>query len=125
LEYTDLQKFAQTKKSPGYSYENFSWWRAPVEEKKTQQKVATRPHSWNNLGLKGIIPGPTRTYLIVDADDLFSGIPGAKNDYPDPYDNHGAAGANGAFVDGHVEWIRQRDYLIVRELAVDEDKVAP
>jgi prepilin-type N-terminal cleavage/methylation domain-containing protein len=122
LEYLDLGDFAQTKNSPGYSYENFSWWAIPTQVKKTQQLVLTRPHSWNNLGLKGIIPGPTGTYLMVDGDD---NAVTPKKDYPDPFDNHGAAGGNGIFVDGHAEWISDKRYLMVRELSVDGYATAP
>ena len=125
VNYVDLFKFAKDKKAPGYSYENFSWWRYPEEVKKTENRVAVRPHSWNNLGLKGMIPGPSGTFLIVDGDDKFNPDPRAINDYPDVTDNHGAEGANGMFTDGHAQWIRVRNYLMVRELSTDEYYTTP
>ena len=43
-EWRDLQEFALNRtQRPGHSYEQFTWWRDPME-KKTQTKVATRPH---------------------------------------------------------------------------------
>jgi prepilin-type N-terminal cleavage/methylation domain-containing protein/prepilin-type processing-associated H-X9-DG protein len=125
LEYIDLQDFALDKKKPGYSYENFSWWRLPTEEKKTENKVQTRAHTWPNLNLKGQVPGPSGTYLIVDGDNKFNTDSRAINDFPDITDNHGADGANGMFCDGHAQWIKAKDYLIVRELSTDENWSAP
>jgi prepilin-type N-terminal cleavage/methylation domain-containing protein len=132
----DLQTFALDKNSPGYSYENFSWWAGwgntpsagppgSVEAKKTETLVGTRAHYANNLGLQGQIPGPTKTYLIVDGDNYFDPTPGAKYDYPDPTDHHGADGWNGAFCDGHTAWIRRADFLVVRELSGDTHRTVP
>jgi prepilin-type N-terminal cleavage/methylation domain-containing protein len=42
---------------------------------------------------------PTEVILLVDADDV--GI----NNFPDVQNNHGRAGWNWGFVDGHGEWI--------------------
>jgi prepilin-type N-terminal cleavage/methylation domain-containing protein/prepilin-type processing-associated H-X9-DG protein len=125
LEYEDLQAFARTKSSPGYSYENFSWWRYPTQVKKTQARVQSRPHTWNNLGLQGMVPGPTGTYLLIDGDSAASPLPGARNNYPDLHDNHGATGGNAVFCDGHAEWIPEKKYLVVRELSTDEYLTAP
>jgi prepilin-type N-terminal cleavage/methylation domain-containing protein len=132
----DLQTFALNKNSVGYSYENFSWWAGwlntpsagppnSVETKKTESLVLTRAHYGSNLGLKGQIPGPTKTYLIVDGDNYFDTTPGAKYDYPDPTDHHGADGWNAAFCDGHTAWIRTRDFLVARELSCDTHRTAP
>ncbi|HVM50293.1 MAG TPA: DUF1559 domain-containing protein [Candidatus Acidoferrum sp.] len=132
----DLQTFALNNHTNGYSYENFSWWAGwantpsagppnSVETKKTESLVASRAHYGSNLGLQGTIPGPTRTYLIVDGDNYFDDTPGAKYDYPDPTDHHGADGWNAAFCDGHAAWIRTRDFLVARELSCDTHRTAP
>lgn len=61
--------------------------------------------------------GPSDIWLIYDADDVGTlpagGVdPTRKNDnYPDPGDNHGIAGGNVVFADGHAEWISQKNYL--------------
>jgi len=141
-ELRDLQKFAKTKKSPGYSYENFSWWRnnppgtqpeqyppaggTQPEVRKTQNKVQSRAHRNYALNLAGQVPGPSKTWIILDGDDISSAPPGI-NDYPDPYDNHGKTGANALFCDGHVEWVQEigKKYLILRELSQDEGKGNP
>jgi prepilin-type N-terminal cleavage/methylation domain-containing protein/prepilin-type processing-associated H-X9-DG protein len=137
-ELTDLQTFALTKESTGYSYENFSWWRkqstGPAEQtdgtsgnqlRKTESRVATRAHvnSVDSLGLKGTIPGPSRTWLTLDGDNLTSSDPVTRpNNYPDPSDNHGIDGANANFCDGHAEWVTEKGkyYLNLRELSQDE-----
>jgi prepilin-type N-terminal cleavage/methylation domain-containing protein len=132
----DLQTFALNKDSTGYSYENFSWWAGwanspsagppgSIETKKTESLVSARAHYGSNLGLQGQIPGPTKTYLIVDGDNYFDTTPGAKYDYPDPTDHHGADGWNAAFCDGHTAWIRTRDFLAARELSCDTHRTAP
>ena len=132
----DLENFAENSHTNGYSYENFSWWAGwantpsagppgSIETKKTESLVASRAHYGSNLGLQGQVPGPTRTYLIVDGDNYFDTTPGAKYDYPDPTDHHGADGWNAAFCDGHTAWIRTRDFLVARELSCDTHRTAP
>lgn len=137
MEYVDLQSFAANKESYGYSYENFSWWRrdpptGTTQTRKTEQAVASRAHRNFAVGMQGIIPGPTRTWLMIDGDNLFysranlSG--GAANNFPDPLDNHGKDGHTANFADGHVEFVkstgrnlgRGNRYIIARELSQDE-----
>jgi len=43
--------------------------------------------------------------MIMDADDKNAGYPGSINNWPDEGDNHGAAGCNVGFMDGHVEFL--------------------
>ena len=127
VEIKDLQDFAfNRQRNPGHSYEQFSWWREPHEEK-TEQRVQTRQHRNVALGLRGVIPGPTQTWLMVDADSFFNTLPGSINDYPDPGDNHGAGGHNALFADGHAEWVSVKGnrYLVLRELSQDEGKNTP
>jgi len=133
----DLSVLAVDKNSVGYSYENFSWWRNDLatgagaeqtdgtsgkQRRKTETRVASRPHYSNEgLGLKDQIPGPSRTWLSLDADNK-SNPQNLINNYPDKGDNHGADGANANFCDGHAEWVREKGkyYLILRELSQDE-----
>jgi prepilin-type N-terminal cleavage/methylation domain-containing protein/prepilin-type processing-associated H-X9-DG protein len=65
--------------------------------------------------------GPADIWIIYDADDRFASDPNRLNDnYPDRGDNHGTAGANVVFCDGHAQWIKQRDYLRSFILGTDE-----
>ena len=70
--------------------------------------------------------GPSDILIIYDADDvghLANGSvdPSRKNDnYPDPGDNHGAAGVNFVFCDGHAQWIPQKNYMRDFILGTDE-----
>ncbi len=139
----DLEKFAPDTKSAGYSYENFSWWRgltasvdgqaeqtdgtSGVQQRKTEQRVNTRPHrkATDGLGLQGTIPGPSRTWLTVDGDDITISLADPvqfPNNYPSINDNHGVDGANANFCDGHAQWVREKgkEYLTFRELSTDE-----
>jgi prepilin-type processing-associated H-X9-DG protein len=64
---------------------------------------------------------------MVDADDSRLSPPAPKNynDYPDEIDNHGAAGGNGNFCDGHAEWIQQRKWVYTYEMSCDQNRTAP
>ncbi len=128
---TDSVDFRSRPKNEGHSYEQFGFWKTPnsIENgasvfgtRKTESRVSTRAHSDFAFGLHGTVPGPSRTWLLVDGDD---GRPGEKNDYPDPGDNHGATGANANFCDGHAEWIPQKKYVQIYEMSADEDRTMP
>ena len=137
---TDLEVLAPDRNSPGYSYENFSWWRrlssgrpeqtdgsSGIQQRKTETRVSNRAHtkSVDGLGLQGTIPGPSRTWLTLDADNLTFALANPTlypNDYPSINDNHGAEGANANFCDGHAEWVKEKGkyYHTLRELSQDE-----
>ena len=145
MELVDLQGLAATKETYGYSYENFSWWRrvndlpheatGPTtlggvsrnQARKTETRTLSRVHQSNEGRFpRGTAPGPSRTWLSLDADNL-NNPANKKNDYPDAGDNHGADGANANFADGHAEWVRERGnyYLVLREASQDEGNGFP
>ena len=65
--------------------------------------------------------GSSDMWIIYDADDQVVGDPTRKNDnYPDPGDNHGSAGANVVFCDGHAQWVSQKNYMRAFILGTDE-----
>jgi prepilin-type N-terminal cleavage/methylation domain-containing protein/prepilin-type processing-associated H-X9-DG protein len=65
--------------------------------------------------------GPSDIWIIYDADDKFSSDPDRQNDnYPDRGDNHGTAGANVVYCDGHAQWLPQKFYLRNFILGTDE-----
>jgi len=138
-EVVDLNGFAESKYAkPGHSYENFTWWQTPDEfpqpdpnerrgTRKTESRIQTYVHRNSALGLRGVVAGPSQTFLQMDANPAASGYPGAIDDYPDPGDNHGAQGANVNFADGHAEWVsvKANRFLILRELTQDIGKGSP
>lgn len=120
---TDLLDNAHDQRSPGTSYECFGTFSmavqgVPVTHKKTERTVAAfelyvEPRY---TGLPtGTKPGPARIFLVFDGDD--DSGPNDTNNWPDPMDNHGAAGANFAFVDGHAEWVSRKRYDFVRNIS--------
>ncbi|HWD19704.1 MAG TPA: type II secretion system protein [Verrucomicrobiae bacterium] len=59
--------------------------------------------------------------LMYDGDA--GGIPGVavcNDNYPDPVDNHGKAGGNFVYCDGHAQWVRQADYPRTFAFGTDE-----
>ena len=102
----------------GHSYESFAFMGPAHEVLKTQNSVNSYAHRFNAFELRGVAPGPSRIWLMVDADDYVAGGPVNFNDYPDSINNHGADGANANFCDGHAEWISRRKYIeVVRNVA--------
>jgi prepilin-type N-terminal cleavage/methylation domain-containing protein len=136
----DLSVLAADKNSFGYSYENFSWWRklasgaaeqtdgtSGIQQRKTESRTQSRAHTkaTDNLGLQGIVPGPSRTWLTLDGDNLTFAQTNPTlypNDYPSVNDNHGVDGANANFCDGHAEWVKEKAkyYHTLREFSQDE-----
>ena len=90
-------------------------------KKKTQNLVLTY-RIQSATGYVGTIPGPTRIWLLYDADD---GKPTGSNNYPDPPDNHGTEGANVLFCDGHGAWVPRKSYIPSWNLSEDENRKAP
>jgi prepilin-type N-terminal cleavage/methylation domain-containing protein/prepilin-type processing-associated H-X9-DG protein len=93
--------------------------------KKSQSSVQTHAHRFNAFGMRGEVAGPSRVWLILDADEKYSDSPDVFQNYPDKTDNHGAAGANVQFCDGHAEWVPRQKYLYSFEMSQDENRTAP
>ena len=65
--------------------------------------------------------GTSDIFIIYDADDRRANDPARLNDnYPDKGDNHGNAGGNMVFCDGHAQWVAQKNYLRTFILGADE-----
>jgi prepilin-type N-terminal cleavage/methylation domain-containing protein/prepilin-type processing-associated H-X9-DG protein len=126
-QYLDLADFARSGKTAtnGHSYEVFAYMGPQHEILKTQSSVNSYAHRYNAFGLRGVSPGPTKIWLMVDGDDKYPSIPSSINDYPDPSNNHGADGANAAFCDGHAEWIPRKKYIEAYEASQDENRTEP
>jgi prepilin-type N-terminal cleavage/methylation domain-containing protein len=67
--------------------------------------------------LAGTKPGPSRLWLMFDSDD------GGSNLKWETADNHGAAGGNVVYCDGHSGWLptKKRDY----EYSITRDTASP
>ena len=86
--------------------------------KKSAQNTSGYVHKNSVFGLRGQVIGPTQIWLIFDGDRQG---PGAVNNYPDRNDDHGAAGGNIVFCDGHVQWVKGgKNYVVSYETAQDE-----
>ncbi len=100
---------------PGHSYEVSGFLNAKY--RKTQGLVAAYIYH-NNLAynvkgvtqtfrLSGTTGTPCKIWLMHDGDDAITwGGRTSNNDYPDSVDNHGGAGGNIVFCDGHAEWVK-------------------
>ena len=123
---------------PGVSYEIFGWYTpntlfpdgVSINAQGTVQTINTwlelRPGDWgynvaNDTTTTTSVPkrlghlhGMTNTILILDGDqDPSTGTPGKNlNNWPDPHNNHGTAGSNIGFADGHVAFVpRSKNYI--------------
>jgi len=110
----------------GHSYEVAGWINARQSSgvggamiRKTQTAVASYTYRLNNAAggfpeynFNGQSGGPADIWIIYDADDRLASDPSRQNeDYPDVGDNHGTAGGNVVFCDGHAEWVPRKLYL--------------
>jgi len=126
----DLTQFALSKKSPRSSYEVFGYWGYSSQPTKSARKTAANVLTWRyqytpqypyGKAYKGTIAGPSRAWLFLDGD---GGYDGTRNNIPDPIDNHGSAGGNISFCDGHVEFVSGRPdskYILSLYLGCDTD----
>ena len=115
---TDLANNAQSRNLYGSSYECFGAFNRIVgttpfgkkAEKSVNAFFVNVDPKYTGLG-SGTKPGPTRIFLLHDADDVDGRTQeGRIENFPDPTDNHGRDGANFTFCDGHAAWVKRRDY---------------
>jgi prepilin-type N-terminal cleavage/methylation domain-containing protein/prepilin-type processing-associated H-X9-DG protein len=129
----DLMNLAGGKNSVfGLSYQPTGWmaWRTPAYTdvevngeivrvplvRKTNTTVSNYRHYWDAFNLKGTVTGPARIWLFSDYN-----MSGAIH-YPDAEDNHGDAGSNVGFADGHVEWVTRANYIFSYEMSQDDNR---
>ncbi len=104
----------------GHSYEV----RGTIQDVKKTQKLVLAYTLEKTPGWEGVKPGPSRIWLLHDADDT-SAAPGSVNDYPDAGDNHGATGTNVAFCDGHAAWVKRQEYILAWNISQDTSRSSP
>jgi prepilin-type N-terminal cleavage/methylation domain-containing protein/prepilin-type processing-associated H-X9-DG protein len=102
----------------GISYEIFGAMSNSTGKKKSEKAIAgyVLTTSFANRGMK---PGAPRVWLFADADDA---PPGTYNNYPDKTDNHGDAGLNIMYCDGHASWLPTKRYLEEFNVSFDENR---
>lgn len=121
----DLRDVAPSKWANGYSYEIYGHMRVigpetsgSIPKTITSVQNYERLNSVPKFGLsRGQRIGPSDIWIFVDADEGPTRGPRGEvldppgvNDSPDKWDNHGAAGVNAVFCDGHAEWVQGRQF---------------
>jgi prepilin-type N-terminal cleavage/methylation domain-containing protein/prepilin-type processing-associated H-X9-DG protein len=92
--------------------------------RKSDSNVQSYVHKNVAFGLKDQVMRPHDIGIIMDGDRV--GGPNSINNYPDPTDNHGAAGGNALFCDGHTEFVKGgMNYVLYYEKSEDENRSSP
>lgn len=130
----DLTGYAGTTTNAGASYELFGFMNTTADTpnhtelvvrgrslrvkgvKKTLSTTDSYRHIYDTFALKGVVPGPSQIWLVLDGDDT------GANNFPDESNNHGADGGNVSFCDGHAEWIGKKQYIFRYEFSQDENR---
>jgi len=120
----DLKRTGVDKLSEGTSYEVYGYFRgtdfagdyAKGNVRKTQKTVLSYRHTRPARGLRGEVTGPARVWIILDCVKR-PNAGGAR--WSDEQSNHGAAGGNVVYCDGHVEFVTLREYGFKFELSED------
>jgi prepilin-type N-terminal cleavage/methylation domain-containing protein/prepilin-type processing-associated H-X9-DG protein len=121
----DLGFVAQSNERNGISYECFGNFPSRSNAKKTEKSVASFTLKAYTKRI-GETPGPTKIFLLVDADDTGALKPNnPNNQYPDPGDNHGTSGYNVTFCDGHSEFVTRNRWLDVLNTMTDGNQQPP
>ena len=117
---TDLIMIAPARGANGHSYELFGIFRNDAGPKKTEGNIEEMVIQ-NYPPKIGRRPSTSDVFLMADNDPGT----GAKSNYPNPEDNHGDAGANMNFCDGHAEFVVRGKWFEVWNFSQDLNRQAP
>lgn len=122
----DLWNNGDGPQSYGTSYECFGTF-TDHNDNVTRNKSDKSVNSFtckNYAPWAGVKPGPTRIFLITDADDPTTIVdPNDKNNWPDSkFDNHQDKGQNFTFCDGHSEWVVRKRFMDVWNICNDSTR---
>jgi prepilin-type N-terminal cleavage/methylation domain-containing protein/prepilin-type processing-associated H-X9-DG protein len=93
----------------GHSYEQFScWYDQPTFTRKSQKSVV----SWRNSN-EPDAGGPSGIDLIIDEMETHPNQGWTYENCPNPYNNHGKAGGNVVFCDGHAAWVPYKRWRVM------------
>jgi len=81
--------------------------------RRTLSNIAAYRRTSPAFGMKGRIVGPSEHWIFLDNNRT------GRSFYPDEFDNHGREGGNVGFADGHVDWVKQSEYVFRQELSLD------
>ncbi|MFO1514091.1 MAG: prepilin-type N-terminal cleavage/methylation domain-containing protein [Verrucomicrobiota bacterium] len=76
----------------------------------------------NNVANRGMRPGPTHIQSIHDQDDQLPLVTGSINNTPDRTDNHGIAGENVIYCDGHATWVPSKKFIEEYNISNDDNR---
>jgi len=122
----DFAHLAQYEKYKGYgtSYEYSAWYKAEGKTTRVTWFHAREPFDSVDRLPKTLKPGrKTPAYLVLmhDADEsgpVLGAAGEARNNLPEPWDNHGTAGMNILFADGHVTFVKSANLDQVKDQQV-------
>ena len=83
--------------------------------RRTLHNIAAYRRTSPAFGMKGRVVGPSEHWIFLDNNHT------GKSFHPDHLDNHGSDGGNVGFGDGHVEWIKESEYVFRQELSMDSN----
>ena len=109
---------------PGHSYEVFGNWHNKFADypRKTLSSVLIYAHKNPGSPFLGVIAGPSETWIIQEAMEPHTALGWPKENWPNPYDGHGAEGGNVGFADAHAEWIHAANWNYRYEFSEDEGR---
>jgi prepilin-type processing-associated H-X9-DG protein len=123
----DLCNNGRVSDSYGTSYEVFgNFFNGPTGTTKKKEDTVNALTISAYPPALGMKPGPSRVFVIKDGDDVGFLAEGDVDNWPDsPADNHGAAGANFSFCDGHAQWVKQSEFLEVWNIGLNSNRTSP